>query len=233
MSKRGVSAIAGPSRARAGQPVTFTVTDWYAATPAHDRNAAAVTWELFRRRANGRYTSTGIRKTGTGTFTFGQRAIGAQYAVEGYLHEPELRAPVAIFLTVAGGEPTIQRLELLRTDGSAISGPLRYGQSIIARAHCTNMEGRRVMFRLYEDDVNGAGHDAQNERNAGATAIADAHSAAGSATTATGTYANTAGAYRPYHPAYATRTSATQPAGRSRASRAGGSARPAGAAGRE
>lgn len=170
MSKKGVAAIAGEIRPQAGQAVTYTVTRWYPDTPPQLRNPAAVKWELLRREANGRYTSTGIRKIGVGTFTFGQRAVGRQYAVEGYIDEPEMSAPTMIFLTVrGGGVPTITRLELLQADGSPVQGPMRYGQSILARAHCANMEGRRVMFRLYEDDVNGGGHAAANEQNAGGT----------------------------------------------------------------
>ncbi|WP_435525933.1 hypothetical protein [Chryseobacterium indoltheticum] len=45
-----------------GETVTYTVTDWYPSTPQNQRNPANVIWELFKKRSNGRFTSTNIKK---------------------------------------------------------------------------------------------------------------------------------------------------------------------------
>lgn len=66
MSKKGVSKISGNSSPKVGEAVTYTVTDWYPSTPQNQRNPANVIWELFKKRSNGRFTSTNIKKTGVG-----------------------------------------------------------------------------------------------------------------------------------------------------------------------
>ncbi len=76
MSKQGVSKISGNSSPKIGEATTYNVTDWYPATPQNQRNAGNVTWELFKKRSNGRFTTTNIKKTGSGTFTFGKLLKG-------------------------------------------------------------------------------------------------------------------------------------------------------------
>uniref|UniRef100_A0AAU6WTA6 Uncharacterized protein n=1 Tax=Chryseobacterium endophyticum TaxID=1854762 RepID=A0AAU6WTA6_9FLAO len=74
MSKKGVSKISGNPAPKVGEKTTYMVTDWYPATPAGERNPAAVTWELFKKRSNGSFTTTNIKKKGDGSFTFGEVA---------------------------------------------------------------------------------------------------------------------------------------------------------------
>lgn len=62
-------------------------------------------------------------------------------------------------------EPKIEKIELLDKDGKKPSKPLSYGQTLKARVHCLHMEKRKVYVTLWEDDVNGAGHNKANEKN--------------------------------------------------------------------
>ncbi|UWY29470.1 hypothetical protein N4T20_05910 [Flavobacterium sp. TR2] len=62
-------------------------------------------------------------------------------------------------------QPKIDDVRLLDKSGKKIVGHLSYGQTVKARVHCLHMEKRRVFVTLWEDDVNGAGHDKANEKN--------------------------------------------------------------------
>ncbi|SDI54321.1 Muramidase (phage lambda lysozyme) [Chryseobacterium taeanense] len=42
---------------------------------------------------------------------------------------------------------------------------LKYGQSIKVKVYTQNMPGEKIKLSLYEDDVNGSGHSAKNEKN--------------------------------------------------------------------
>ncbi len=44
-------------------------------------------------------------------------------------------------------------------------GTLHYGQTLLARVHCTNMMGNPVKITLLEYDESGAGHNEKNNRN--------------------------------------------------------------------
>jgi len=167
MGKRGVAAIAGETHPVVGQKVTFRVVEWHPGTPAALRDEAAVTWELFKKRANGQYTRTGIKKKGVGEFTFGQRAAGQQYAVEGYVYGPDWRPPTMLYLSPKASGPRIIALDLLDAEGEPLPQPMKYGQSFVARAKCVGMEGLPITMRLWEDDDNNAGHTASNARNEG------------------------------------------------------------------
>ncbi|SHM88031.1 glycoside hydrolase family protein [Flavobacterium saccharophilum] len=61
--------------------------------------------------------------------------------------------------------PKIDHVELLDKNGSKITGRLAYGQTVKARVFCLNMEKRRVHVTLWEDDVKGARHSKDNEKN--------------------------------------------------------------------
>ncbi len=89
MPKKGVSAISGNVSPVVGEKNTYHVSDWYPDTPTSERDLKAVTWELFRKRSNGKFTTTHVRKKGDSSFTFGEASLGHTYRLEGYLHEPE------------------------------------------------------------------------------------------------------------------------------------------------
>ena len=80
MSKKGVSKISGPTKPKIGEKAVYKIVEWYPATPLGDRNPRKVTWELFRKRENGNFTTTNIKKKGVGEFTFLCRTFGAAKA---------------------------------------------------------------------------------------------------------------------------------------------------------
>ncbi len=162
MSKKGVSKISGNPTPTIGEKTTYIVTDWYPATPAGERNPATVTWELFKKRSNGSFTSTNIKKKGDGSFTFGEVAAKNTYRLEAYLHEPEGSGPTTIDITPQpAGTPEITKVELRYADdtpGTVFS----YTDKLIAKALCVNLTGKKLVFRLWEDDAAGNGHNASN-----------------------------------------------------------------------
>lgn len=162
MSKKGVSKISGNSAPKIGEQTTYIVADWYPATPAGDRNSTAVTWELFKKRPDGSFTTTNIKKTGNGSFTFGEVAAKNTYRLEAYLHEPEGKGPTTIEITPQpAGIPKINQVELRYVDDSPGS-VFSYTEKLVAQAKSVNLTGEKLLFTLWEDDAQGDGHAASN-----------------------------------------------------------------------
>lgn len=162
MSKRGVSKISGNSSPKVGEETTYSITDWYPATPQSQRNPAGVTWELFKKRTNGRFTTTNIKKTGSGTFTFGEVAQKNTYRLEAYLYESEGDGPSSIEISPQPVEvPKINKVELQYVDDSP-GTVFSFTEKMRARAQCVNLTGQKLKFSLWEDDASGSGHDAGN-----------------------------------------------------------------------
>jgi len=162
MSKRGVSKISGNSSPKVGEATTYTITDWYPATPQTQRNPASVTWELFKKRSNGSFTTTNIKKTGSGTFTFGEVAQRNTYRLEAYLYEPEGSGPTCIEINPQPvAIPRINKVELQYVDDSP-GTVFSYTERMRARAQCVNLAGKKLKFSLWEDDAAGDGHNANN-----------------------------------------------------------------------
>jgi muramidase (phage lysozyme) len=162
MSKKGVSKISGNSSPKIGEATTYTVTDWYPATPLNQRNVGGVTWELFKKRSNGRFTTTNIKKTGSGTFTFGEVAQRNTYRLEAYLYESEGDGSSTIDITPQPvAIPRINKVELQYVDDSP-GTVFSYREKMRARAQCVNLTGQKLKFSLWEDDAVGDGHDANN-----------------------------------------------------------------------
>ncbi|CAD7800180.1 Glycyl-glycine endopeptidase LytM [Chryseobacterium aquaeductus] len=162
MSKIGVSKISGNPSPKIGEATTYSVTDWYPATPQAQRNASGVTWELFKKRSNGRFTTTNIRKTGSGAFTFGEVAQNNTYRLEAYLYEAEGGGPSSIEISPQPvAIPRINRVELQYVDDSP-GTVFSYTEKMRARAQCVNLTGQKLKFSLWEDDATGEGHSASN-----------------------------------------------------------------------
>ena len=163
MSKKGVSKISGNPTPKVGEKTLYTVTEWYPGTPEEQQNPALVTWELFKKRSNGSYTTTNIRKKGDGSFTFGEVAPKNTYRLEAYLHEPEGSGPTTIDISPQPAEvPKINKIELCYVDDS--SGTVfSYNEKLVAKAQCVNLAGEKLVFTLWEDDAKGDGHDAKNK----------------------------------------------------------------------
>ncbi|WP_374461165.1 glycoside hydrolase family 19 protein [Chryseobacterium taeanense] len=162
MSKKGVSKISGNPTPTIGEKTTYMVTDWYPSTPAGERNPASVTWELFKKRSNGNFTTTNIRKKGDGSFTFGEVAVKNTYRLEAYLHEPEGSGPTTIDINPQpSGIPQISKVELRYADDSP-GTVFSYTEKLVAKAQCVNLTGKKLLFTLWEDDASGNGHNSDN-----------------------------------------------------------------------
>lgn len=162
MSKRGVSKISGNSSPKVGEATTYSITEWYPATSSAQRNAAGVTWELFKKRTNGSFTTTNIKKIGSGTFTFGEVAQRNTYRLEAYLYGPEGSGPTCIEINPQPvAIPRINKVELQYVDDSP-GTVFSYTEKMRARAQCVNLSGQKLKFSLWEDDAAGDGHNANN-----------------------------------------------------------------------
>jgi predicted chitinase len=161
-TKQGVSKISGNPSPKVGEKVVYTVTEWYPGTPEEKRNPAMVTWELFKKRSNGGFTTTNIKKKGDGTFTFGEVSYKHTYRLEAYLNEPEGEGLTTIDITPQlTAVPKINTIELLYVDdtkGTVFS----YMEKLVAKAQCVNLAGEKLLFTLWEDDAKGEGHKDSN-----------------------------------------------------------------------
>ena len=160
MSKKGVSVISGNISPIAGEKYTYHIVDWYKDTPISERNPKNVIWELFRKRKNGKFTTTNIKKKGDSNFTFGEASIGNTYRLEGYLHQPE--GGGLIITPKQSSTPKINKVELFYVDdtkGSTFS----FREKLRTRAYCSNMFNKEVIFTLWEDDAKGEGHNANSK----------------------------------------------------------------------
>ncbi|WP_449388389.1 hypothetical protein [Chryseobacterium lineare] len=160
MSKKGVSVVSGNISPVVGEKQIYHIIDWYPDTPKAERNPANVTWELFRKRSNGKFTTTHIKKKGDSSFTFGEASLGNTYRLEGYLHQPE--GGGLIITPKPNKIPQIGKVELFYVDdtkGSTFS----FMEKLRARAYCINMFNKELVFTLWEDDSKGTGHSESNK----------------------------------------------------------------------
>jgi len=159
MSKKGVSAISGITAPTVGEKYIYNIVSWYPGTPQSERNLGKVTWELFKKRKNGTFTTTNIKKMGHSEFTFGEATVGQTYKLQAYLYEPE--GGGLIISPKPAKIPKINKVELFYIDdkkGMIFS----FMEKLRARAYCVNMLGKELIFTLWEDDTKGAGHNSKN-----------------------------------------------------------------------
>lgn len=159
MGKRGVAVVSGNIAPIAGQKYIYKIKSWYPETAVSERNSETVTWELFKKRRNGKFTSTNIKKVGKSEFSFGESAVGETYRLEGYLYQPE--GGGLIIKPQLEKIPKINKVDLFYVDdtkGSLFS----FMEKLRARANCLNMFGKELVFTLWEDDAKGKGHSASN-----------------------------------------------------------------------
>lgn len=160
MKKKGIAQISGVIKPIVGKTYTYQVTGWYPDTEADKRNPEEVTWELFKQRKNGKFTSTRIRKKGISDFTFGEKAVGSVYRLEAYLYGPE--GGGLIIRPQPGKTPEILKVDLLYTDGRKGS-TFSFMEKLTAKAYCTNLLTKELTFTLWEDDAKGPGHHTSNK----------------------------------------------------------------------
>ncbi|WET49288.1 peptidoglycan DD-metalloendopeptidase family protein [Chryseobacterium indologenes] len=170
MAKKGVLKIIGNPSPKTGEKTIYKVTEWYPTTPAKERKESLVTWELFRKRDNGKFTTTNIKKQGIGEFTFRKDAWKYIYRIEGYIHHPEGKEPMSIIVKPQKNstqappkEKKILEVKLVYQDGSPISKALNYKDQLRAIAKCQGLEGENITFTLWEDDENSKGHNPKNQ----------------------------------------------------------------------
>ncbi|MGE8552812.1 MAG: peptidoglycan DD-metalloendopeptidase family protein [Chryseobacterium jejuense] len=170
MVKKGVLRITGNTSPKTGVKTFYKVTEWYPDTPLSERKESLVTWELFRKRENGKFTTTTIKKQGINHFTFGKDAWKYTFRVEGYLHDSEGKEPMSIIVQpqkndqkAAPKEKDILGVKLTFQDGTPVNKKLSYKDRLWATAKCQGMEGEHIMFTLWEDDETGDGHNKKNQ----------------------------------------------------------------------
>ncbi|WP_415325652.1 hypothetical protein [Chryseobacterium sp. MMS23-Vi53] len=162
MLKKGVYRIAGNTSPKVGAETLYAIAEWYPDTPILERNPAKVTWELFRKRNDGKFTSTGIKKVGISSFTFGEKAWRYTYKLEAYLHTPEGKEPMALIINPQQSKvPKINKVELYYVD-DAKGNTFSFFEKLVAKAHCVNLANEELIFTLWEDDAKGDGHDPKN-----------------------------------------------------------------------
>ncbi|WP_444671229.1 DUF5675 family protein [Flavobacterium columnare] len=158
--KKGISAISGVTSPTVGEKYTYHISEWYPNTPISEREQANVTWELFKKRSDGRFTTTHIKKKGDSSFTFGESSVGETYRLEGYLYQPE--GGGLIITPKASKIPKICKVDLNYVDDSKGS-VFSFTEKLRAKAHCINMFNKEVLFTLWEDDAKGSGHNTTNQ----------------------------------------------------------------------
>ncbi|MFP3590571.1 hypothetical protein [Chryseobacterium sp. SIMBA_038] len=70
-----------------------------------------------------------------------------------------------IIKTKRAGQPKILKVDLLDVNYNKVTKPLHYFDTLIAKAQCTDMEGEKLHFTLWEDDALKEGHNKINEIN--------------------------------------------------------------------
>ncbi|WP_261511315.1 hypothetical protein [Chryseobacterium paludis] len=169
MAKKGVYKITGNSKPKTGDKTLYKVTEWYPDTPSSDRKESMIVWELFRKNKDGRFITTGIKKRGIGEFTFGRKSHQFTFKVEGYLHRPEGKEPMAIIVQPQlsneklSKEKAITGVKITYQDGSRVTKPLSYRDRLRAIAHCKNLEGQFINLGLWENYEKGNGHSKKNK----------------------------------------------------------------------
>ncbi|MFK7032042.1 hypothetical protein, partial [Flavobacterium oreochromis] len=158
--KKGVSVMSGNVSPIVGEKYTYHIEEWYPATPTSERQAEKVTWELFKKRSNGQFTTTHIKKKGDSSFTFGEASIGETYRLEGYLHQPE--GGGLIIKPKGNRTPKIGKIDLHYVDDNK-GNIFSFTEKLRAKAHCINMLNKEVIFTLWEDDAKGSGHKDSNK----------------------------------------------------------------------
>lgn len=148
MGKKGVSKISGIINPKVGEKHTYKVLEWYTETPANTRNSQNVTWELYKKRSNGKFTTTNIKKKGVSDFTFGEKAVGSTYKLQAYLYEPE--GGGLIINPRTNVVPKIESVILLNR-GSQNVNKAKFNESLTAEARTVGLFRKEITFYLWEE----------------------------------------------------------------------------------
>lgn len=171
MAKKGIAQITGSKVLKLGEVGHYHISKTY--RPEDKAKISHAKWKLYVKENNNwrelkpvAGTPPKIGSETTITIT-NQKLLGKELLLEAYLYEPEKSSPPGIVIKIEEGKKKIERVDLFRTDDSPISNGdvLKYGQSIIVKVITVNMPNEKVEITLYEDDENGVGHNANNEKN--------------------------------------------------------------------
>jgi hypothetical protein len=131
-----------------------------------------IMWSIYILE-NGKWRKTQENeKTGeTVSYTFTQKSLsrkGIKIEVQrGFETASEIIKPQK------AEEPKILKVELLDAQQNKPTKPFSYGQTLIAKAHCTGLEYQTINLTLWEDDAKGAGHSPINKKNNAVTKPAE------------------------------------------------------------
>ncbi|MDR3025138.1 hypothetical protein [Chryseobacterium sp.] len=121
-------------------------------------------WTIYVLEAgNWRKTTENTKYGDTVSYTFTQKSLtrkGIKLKVIKGEDSGEL-----IIKPKSAKNPKIIKIELLDINGKKVTKPLSYMDTLVAKAHCTDMEGQTLHFTLWEDDAQRPGHDSINEKN--------------------------------------------------------------------
>ncbi|ANF50589.1 hypothetical protein A0O34_08665 [Chryseobacterium glaciei] len=121
-------------------------------------------WQvLILEHGKWRKTSENTKKGDNISYTFTQNSLwreGIKLVVTKGNDKGEL-----IIKTRKAGQPKILKIDLLDVNYNKVTKPLHYFDILIARAQCTEMEGEKLHFTLWEDDALKSGHNKINEIN--------------------------------------------------------------------
>jgi hypothetical protein len=125
-------------------------------------------WSIFILEYGKWYKKEKNNKTGSkAVYTFTQKSL-ARKGIRIVAQMGEHKATLDII-----PQHTIERkiiaVELCNAEGKKQTEPFSYGQAVIARVHCTNLNNCTVHVTLWEDDAPGAGHDEINLNNKAVT----------------------------------------------------------------
>ncbi|WP_267403914.1 MULTISPECIES: N-acetylmuramoyl-L-alanine amidase [unclassified Chryseobacterium] len=174
MSKRGISQIKGPTEVRLGEKVFYEVSRIY---DLADKSKVETTrWKLYVldehttswRELKPKYNDSAKLGYRVPLQITNQMLVGKILMMEAYIYEPERRSPPGLMIKLLPGtDKKITRVDLFKIDNTPIKEDtiLKYNQSIKVKVYTQNMLGEKMKLSLYEDDVNGGGHNKRNEQN--------------------------------------------------------------------
>ncbi|GAA4153551.1 hypothetical protein GCM10022217_09430 [Chryseobacterium ginsenosidimutans] len=133
-------------------------------SPVFGTSQHTVHWEIYvLERGNWRKTD-GNAKTGEQvSYTFNQKSL-IRKGIKLVATKGNEKAELSI-RTKPAKKPKINKIDLLDINGHKVTVPLNYADTLIAKAHCTDMEGESLHFTLWEDDAKREGHNIINQVN--------------------------------------------------------------------
>lgn len=160
---KGVKSIKGNTQPKVGETNYYEVSSYYPGTDLKKEND--IKWKLYVQQQGGSWRELrGPLKTGKRVpYLLPEKWSGKKMMVEAYIYNPEKKpSPGLIVTPIQDKIPKINDVGLLYVDdtkGSVFS----FTEKLRARANCTNMFGKELLFTLWEDDAKGTEHSSKNK----------------------------------------------------------------------